>query len=585
VTFPASATYTITATARDAAGNVSSVSQAATVIVNQTELLAPTLFVNSSCASSCLTNANLVPIGGVTSPGATVTVYQETQPETIQLTQATADAKGNWSATLALADGRYVIEANATNGVTTSPFSPSVTLVVDREPPAIVSQIPVPGASDVWWLDPITVTFNKPMNTASVVSNVRLSGRGANEGSIPIQVSFDPSGTILTAFLSSPVEVPDQLTMTLSGLTGIAGTALPSTVWNWNVQTWQDAGSRFFGIFEADVRASLAVGVDGTCYASIVDTFTKSLAFAKAADGTWTSLEGACDPQCPTSAVALAPSLAVDSRGRLLVAALTAPYYSAQVRVWRFDGTSWVELGDALNQVATDYVSSVIIRVDTNDQPVVLWAERNAGLVAKRWHDASASWNDAFSLASAAVDSPYDFAFSSKNVVSVVYYEGSSLHLFRENEGTVNPQGQSLGAAGLSLTLDSTDTEIIAYIDRSSYYLHVDRLTPGYYPYFTPPGSLPSGTTSPFGANIAYRPGAIPEEQLIVGTSGGLIALDPVTSIWKTVAPPPGYVSKATDSQLIATGPSPHSTICISFGMLYKLGDEMPTIFLQRWNQ
>jgi large repetitive protein len=132
----------ITATARDADGNISQPTPVRNFTVIATPPDAPVI---TTPAEGSRTNDNTPTISGTAEPGSTVTVTENGTT----LCTATANASGNWSCVpgTPLADGPHAIVATAANSVGTGPASPVRNFTVDTTAPAIpVINTPTEGS-------------------------------------------------------------------------------------------------------------------------------------------------------------------------------------------------------------------------------------------------------------------------------------------------------------------------------------------------------------------------------------------------------------------------------------------------------
>ncbi len=123
--------HTVTATATDAAGNISPRSNTNTFTVDATIPAAPVI---TGPANNTVTSDNTPPISGTAPPNSTVTVIIDGTP----VGNTTSDAAGNWTftPTVPLAEGPHDITATTTNNVgNTSPPSNTVRIVVDTGVP------------------------------------------------------------------------------------------------------------------------------------------------------------------------------------------------------------------------------------------------------------------------------------------------------------------------------------------------------------------------------------------------------------------------------------------------------------------
>jgi hypothetical protein len=134
--------HTITATATDAANNVSAASTAKTIIVDQTNPAAPSITTPSGATTYSATTA--VTISGTAEANSTVKVLDGAT----QIGTATADGAGNWSYAATLASGSHSITATATDqaGNTGVASSPAKTIIVDTAAPTVTLSAPANGA-------------------------------------------------------------------------------------------------------------------------------------------------------------------------------------------------------------------------------------------------------------------------------------------------------------------------------------------------------------------------------------------------------------------------------------------------------
>ncbi len=134
--------HTITATATDAAGNISPASTSKTIIVDTTAPAAPQITTPSDNPHYSATTA--VTIGGTAEPNASVALYDGGNP----LATVTADGSGNWTYPATLAAGSHPITAWATDAAgNTSPASSTRDITVDPTAPAVSISAPVNGSS------------------------------------------------------------------------------------------------------------------------------------------------------------------------------------------------------------------------------------------------------------------------------------------------------------------------------------------------------------------------------------------------------------------------------------------------------
>ena len=147
----AAGAYALTASATDAAGNVSGVSNSMNVSLEANAPVAPVInsfSPDSNVAGDGVTNANQVVVTGTGDVGSTIRIYDGT----IQLGTATVDASGNWSfATATLADGPHAFTSKAVDAAgNVSAASAALNVTVDTVAPGaptLVSDTPASGNS------------------------------------------------------------------------------------------------------------------------------------------------------------------------------------------------------------------------------------------------------------------------------------------------------------------------------------------------------------------------------------------------------------------------------------------------------
>ena len=319
----------------------------------------PTLVVRSP------TNANPVPVNGVTLANGQVSVYEGMN----RLGGATADAQGSWSTTVALAEGGHLLKANATNGIVTSAFSQETSVIVDRTAPTVVARVPEPGATNVWTRDPITVTFSKTIDPNTLdASTVALDG-GPSGLTVTPQLSGD--GLVLTFGLAGLPAAPDHLVATLtSGIKDFAGNALvvPPGEWGWDVPEWQTLGVVGYGW----------VSTPWDLGGSVADSFSYDLA-VDAAGHVYAAIIDQGGPEVPGFGTIDTPAYAgggygigldVDDAGRPAV----AWSYGGVVTAAVWDGSAWV--GKETLSTTTSAVGPKVLRTD--GVVYVAWREGDA---------------------------------------------------------------------------------------------------------------------------------------------------------------------------------------------------------------
>ncbi|MBL8916117.1 MAG: OmpA family protein [Archangium sp.] len=140
--------HRVSATATDAAGNVSAPS-----VPNDFTIVIPNVMVAiTSPADGTLTKDSTPTITGTATPGSTVTVFVDG----MAIGTTTADAMGNWTftPTTPLADGEHTITARAEFMGYTSPTSGPVKVTIDTRPPMVTTTTDQPNTET-----PPVITF------------------------------------------------------------------------------------------------------------------------------------------------------------------------------------------------------------------------------------------------------------------------------------------------------------------------------------------------------------------------------------------------------------------------------------------
>jgi Ca2+-binding RTX toxin-like protein len=192
-------THSFTATATDAAGNVSAVSTGLVVTVIPSSGSAPMIAsfsTDSGTAGDHITNDNTLSLTGSAPANSAVNVFDGTK----QLGTVTANASGAWSyTTAALADDSHSFTATDIVGGTTSPASSPLSVTIDTVAPAkpVVSSF-----------SPDTAPTGDGHTTATTLT---LTGTGEASSTIK---AFD--GTTLLG--TAPVNASGVWSFTTSGL-------------------------------------------------------------------------------------------------------------------------------------------------------------------------------------------------------------------------------------------------------------------------------------------------------------------------------------------------------------------------------
>ncbi len=254
------------------------------------------------------------------------------------------------------ADGNYIVQAIASVG-TTSFKSNTLTVTIDKTAPTIVSRSPEADSSASASAD-IQVSFSEAIDAASIsASSVSLSD--SILGVLTSTTSLN--GNSLSLSFSETLSPPSVLSLSLTGLTDLAGNPLANQTWSWSVTA--DVTPPPPAPTPATVLRSLG---DSSVVAS-KDLFEKPVRIAGNAAGdlgviwldgaslnvkvwtgsSWSVLASPVSPKVPSR-----PDIALTSEGNPVITwrsgednAETPTVESSEILVQRWNGSTWDDLG------------------------------------------------------------------------------------------------------------------------------------------------------------------------------------------------------------------------------------------------
>jgi hypothetical protein len=223
-----STTYTYTVTAYDAAGQVSTPSNSATVATaGSTAPGAPT-GVTAVPGDGSATVSWTAPSNG----GSAITSYTVT-PYIGSAAQTPVTVSGSPATVTGLTNGTaYTFTVSATNAAGTGPASAPSNAVTPSTPPAVTSVTPASGATGVAASVAPTATFSQAVTPGTVSFTVKDSGGNSVAGT----VSFNSGDTVATFTPGSPLAAGVTYTATVSGAQNASGTPM-SSPFSWNFTT------------------------------------------------------------------------------------------------------------------------------------------------------------------------------------------------------------------------------------------------------------------------------------------------------------------------------------------------------------
>ena len=208
----------------------------------------------------------------------------------------------------------------------------------------------------------------------------------------------------------------------------------------WNGTSWTDYGAGNLNNNPANnaVQPSLALNSSNRPIVAWIENFD---VIVKAWTGsTWQQLGSALDKKLENNASN--PSIAIDSLGRVLVAWEEYDFpNTTNIHLKRWDGTSWTFLGDILDRNPGNNSFSPSLVIDSTNQPVVAWHESVSGsynVYAKRWN--GNSWLNLggfIDRTSTSVATYPALAMGTDNNPVISWDDGGSIYVKRWNPATL----------------------------------------------------------------------------------------------------------------------------------------------------
>jgi Bacterial Ig-like domain len=258
------------------------------------------------------------------------------------------------------------LSAEAT--ITVTPVIPTN----DTTPPTVLNLTPANAAKDASARGSAVVVFSETIKADTVTEgSVTVSSK---DGSLSKQLFPSDDGKTLT-IVYRPNGVPDTITITLeSTLTDLAGNALQTTPWSFDLPTWQTL-SNALDITPNNFAFEPSVGVGTSDNPDEQNLFVawyeqdvesgQNRVYVKGWNGaSWQQLGNALNTSSSNSASD--PSLVVDSQNRPVVAFQENDSVSGDSNIYvkRWSGSTWVTVGSA---VATGFAEhpSLAVSQDT----------------------------------------------------------------------------------------------------------------------------------------------------------------------------------------------------------------------------
>lgn len=220
----ANGSYTITARARDLAGNSVTSASRTLIVNNAADQIAPTVVLKHPSSSSLVSGT--IPAWAVASDGIGVAGVQ------FRINGVNAGAEDRTAPyqsaidTTQLSAGSHTLTAVARDAAGNLTVSAPVTIVVDNTPPVLLTHSPAPGATGVPSGTPIRLTFDEAIDPASAAVELRNSNGALVAGDIVYDAS---TYTVIFTPLASFI-INSTYTATLLDVRDPAGSSIASPV-------------------------------------------------------------------------------------------------------------------------------------------------------------------------------------------------------------------------------------------------------------------------------------------------------------------------------------------------------------------
>lgn len=537
---------------------------APTVSVSFLEPTAPTVYTNGSVLFRAQVS------GGA---ARNVELLQGTEV----LATLTPPYEYTWDTT-ALPEGSHslTVRATAEDGSGTA-VSPARTVVIDRTPPAVLTQVPTAGEGNVYVEDPVTLTFSEPLLASTLNTNsVKLSDGSFSGYGLTLSLSAD--GKTLTLLPRTVLSAPDQFRVFLRPeVTDLAGNPIDDLFYaseSWNLPVWHAPPALSRGTSSSSGRNhALAAPRRGPPTA----TWTQDgrLCAARWDGRAWQALGQATSSPCGTVAedYGTAPTIALDTAERPVIAWRG----SGEVAVARWDGSAWQRIGSgSLRVYALALAAQPAMALDAAGNPVVAWDDSNTSTIdmyVARW-DGSAwqplgdalsatagqfTWTDKPSLAVDGQGRPVlawqELGSSTGQRIHVRRWTGTAWEALgvplSVGSGSVNAQTPSL-------KVDSQNRPVVAWSESLSgggTTIHVRRwqgsswVAVGSTLNATATGATPSATRPSLSIDGKDAPAVAWEEADASGVRHVHVRRwDDANTTWKVVGDPVGAVSSSSDA-------------------------------------
>lgn len=236
-------------------------------------------------------------------------------------------------------EGEHTIVARAVRGEDTAEAE-TLTVVVDRTSPWIVSRFPAPNDPQTWLGEPFVIELSEPI-VPSTVTDAAISV--TDGGDIPLRktLSVDASGTQISVRLSELPALPATLRLDVTSMaTDLAGNPIVGDAWGLGVPVFARVRETLVPSTNPSSLALTTSDASGTPYVAWIET---GVARVSRWDGAaWSELP-ALEPTPDATVSHL--SMTADASGAPIIAWRSTSGGSDRIAVARWTGAAWAPLG------------------------------------------------------------------------------------------------------------------------------------------------------------------------------------------------------------------------------------------------
>ncbi len=295
-------------------------------------------------------------------------------------------------------EGIYTLTAKASRGEQ-SFTSEARAVVVDRTPPQVLSRTPAPGAQYVSVRQTIQAVFSEPVNRNSVTNtSVRLS---SEDGEIPAALLLSEDGKTLTLRPNAHIETGLTLTLDITdGVADLAGNVASEPIggWSWWVPVLVPMSPAVSAHPEIRGTGSGAIKLDAAGNPVVAwkesDGAAVNIYVWRWNGSSWESIGEELSAN-PGQTHAFSPSLQLDAHGNPIVAWSENDATGLKIHVWQWTGGYWQSLGAPLCAYpGSSWTSAVnpVLLLDSALRPMVVWLESlesASSIFVRKWNGSS----------------------------------------------------------------------------------------------------------------------------------------------------------------------------------------------------